>query len=224
MRPFLVRVACYGKQAKYGPDVYKFGAGREAVVLMEAGWRAVRRNPSYWYLSPPPGLPDPRHPTARVLIPDDDEIAELARRLHAEGVEAAGQVGIWRYHYTPHEEGIRITQKSTLGSHGWERSEEPEHFRNVAKFEIGDSRLWHVGFYWDEGPTAEPSRVASGELIPVDEPAGPTAAIGAVIVKPTVTVLLDVEAFVRTIRKHFDPDQAAEIARLILRRLEARPR
>jgi hypothetical protein len=149
-RPVRLRISCYGKDRRWGPDVWKFGHGAD--LLIRAGWR-LRRRPawsSYSYLSPPPGVPA-RPAVVETFIPTDDELVALTQALHAAGRLFHGAVLGWPTRYEPARDVVSTYRVSSFDAEG-------EVVRTVrrqgANFEIGESLVWGVRMCWGDGEAA----------------------------------------------------------------------
>jgi hypothetical protein len=161
MRTVRLRIRGYGKEPKYGPNVWKFCAAG-CYLLQREGWKVVHRGQSYWYLSPPEGATGGKSPVLALAIPDDGEITALAQRLHAAGKPDKGMYFGWPVFYEPRRiQRYRVTHQR-LGGPTWDEDVEKE---LEAEFRIGMCLIWSVSCHWDAGDDREPRLYVAGKNI-----------------------------------------------------------
>ena len=155
MKTIHVPVHFFGRRRIDGVSTYKVGNGAE--LLTAIGWRVVRPPramvSSYTYMLPPPGVELRRgqEPTVSIEVPSDEEIMELATRLHRAGVAWGGSAFGCKVTYTPRHE----TQFRSSALDG----EQPrtESIPSPARFTMTHpSDLWWDRCEWREGDERPP--------------------------------------------------------------------
>ena len=94
--------------AKYGPNVYRFGASLTlSIILPRRGWTLVKNTKNYAYLSPPPGQTSPFK--INIAVPTNDEFLAIAERQYKNATSWMGQLGEWPAWYL-HERNRNIVR------------------------------------------------------------------------------------------------------------------
>ena len=138
-----LKVPGYGKDKRYGDNVYKFGD--DASLLIKRGWKQAAVLGSrcvYNFLSPPAGVEGCKSPIIEVDIPNDDEIMKLATRLHARREPYTGWLGEWEVEYRP----------PSMSKHTFNGS--PTECQHSAMFHVGQFQPWSFALRWDDAESA----------------------------------------------------------------------
>ncbi len=76
-----------------------------------------------------------------IVIPNLDEVRELAAKLHAEGKPWQGEAFGWQAEYNPQQAEPPLDSKMTF---------------TPADFSIGESGIWFYSLMWEHGRDQEP--------------------------------------------------------------------
>ena len=158
MRTIQVMPDFYRKKKIGGVSCYKVGSGVKSLAAI--GWRVVKRASivsSYTYMLPPEGVEYGRgeHPTIPLVVPDDQEIEDLANRLHLAGATWRGEAFGCSVRYTPRHTEMHPT--TMINGVTGERTPTVQQWEESSWFEIrtGDG-LWEVGCRWEQGDEGRP--------------------------------------------------------------------
>ena len=153
-RQVRLRIDTYGKDAKYGPNIYKVGGrGQGARLLAAIGWVLVHSGGDYVYLRAPERQGTKR-PVVEVTIPRRGDVEAVAFPVHAAGQRWQGQVCDWPARYEPERTWGSTSRTVVLG-------EKPEadttHINHTpATFTVGGSDAWECVLVWRQGNDAPP--------------------------------------------------------------------
>lgn len=123
------------------------GAG----LLLENGWELKDRTWSNWVLRPPEGA-DMVYPVVDAIVPDGNEVLELARKLHAKGSPWRGRAFGWNAEYSASQGRIVAGRPSRKVSF-------------PAYFFIGELGLWMMTFRWEDGDELPPRLITDTSCI-----------------------------------------------------------